>query len=61
MSVNINLELQEVQAVMNAIGKEPFSQVADLWFKIKSQAEAQLAAEQEAKKPEEPAPQGDQA
>lgn len=59
MSVNINLELQEVQFVMNAIGKEPFSQVADLWFKIKGQAESQLAAEQQAPKPEEPAPQGD--
>lgn len=47
MSIQLNVELQEVQAVLNALAKLPFEQVADLWFKIKSQAEQQIAAKQQ--------------
>ncbi len=42
MSIQLNLEVQEVQAALSALSKMPFEQVADLWFKIKAQAEQQL-------------------
>jgi len=47
MSLSITLEVQEVQAILSSIAKQPFEQVADLWFKIKGQAEQQLAAQQQ--------------
>lgn len=46
MTIQVTLEVQEVQFIMNAVAKQPFEQVADLWFKIKAQAEQQLAKEQ---------------
>ena len=47
MQLNISLEVQEVQFVLSAIAKQPFEQVADLWFKLKNQAEAQLKEQSE--------------
>ena len=59
MSIQVNLEVQEVQAIMNALAKMPFEQVADLWFKVKAQAEQQLAARQQ-NPVAEPAPKTEQ-
>lgn len=55
MTLQVTLEVQEVQFVLNAIAKQPFEQVADLWFKIKSQAEAQIKAQQAGTTEQEPA------
>lgn len=46
MSIQLDVEIQEAQFILNAIADQPFKQVADLWFKIKTQAEAQVAAQQ---------------
>lgn len=43
MTIQLNLEVQEAQFILNALSEAPFKQVADLWFKIKSQAETQLS------------------
>lgn len=47
MNLTINLSVGEVQTILAAIAKQPFEQVADLFFKLKQQAEQQLAAQQE--------------
>ena len=51
-SVNLSLSINETQAVLASLAKQPFEQVADLWFKIKNEAERQIgmaqANEQEA-------------
>lgn len=48
MTIQLNVEVQEAQAILNFLSKGPFEQVADLWFKIKSQAEQQLAQQAQA-------------
>lgn len=48
MSIQLNVEVQEVQLVLNALSKLPFENVADAFFKIRGQAEQQLAAQQQA-------------
>lgn len=57
----LKLSLQEVNAVLGALGKGPFDQVADLINNIRQQAEPQIPrmqAEQEAaKSAAEPAPE----
>lgn len=47
-TITLTLNVNEVQAILQALAKLPFEQVADLWFKIKSTAENQLAAANEA-------------
>lgn len=47
VNLNITLSVGEVQTILAAIAKQPFEQVADLFFKLKQQAEQQLAAQQE--------------
>lgn len=42
----LQLTINEAQAVLHALGKLPFDNVADLWFKIKTTAEQQVAAHQ---------------
>lgn len=45
MTVNLNLSVEETNAVLNALGSFPFNQVAELIANIKSQAEAQVSGE----------------
>lgn len=62
MSVNIQLEPQEVNVVLAGLGEIQLKNSLDLWFKIKSQAEQQMAAQQQAaQQPAEPAQPGDDA
>lgn len=55
MTIQLSLEVQEVQFILGSISEQPFKQVADLWFKVKSQAESQLA-QQQAQPETEPEP-----
>ncbi len=57
MSIQLNVEVQETQVILAALAKQPFEQVADLWFKLKNQAEQQLQAKPAA----EPGPAPDEA
>lgn len=62
MSLQITLEPQEVNVVLSALGELPLKSSLDLWFKVKSQAEQQFAAQQPAPAASEPGPDaGDQA
>lgn len=42
-TVNINLTVNEVNAILRSLGKHPFEEIAQLITKIKGQGEAQLA------------------
>jgi len=44
--LNLTLSVQETQTILQALGKLPFESVADVWFKVKGQAEQQVAAQQ---------------
>jgi len=44
--INLTLSVNETQNVLQALAKLPFEQVADTWFKVKNQAEQQLAVQQ---------------
>lgn len=55
MSLKLEVEVQETQILLAALAEQPFKQVADLWFKIKSQAESQLQVAQQP--PQAPAAQ----
>jgi hypothetical protein len=46
MSIQLNLEVNEVQLLMAALGELPLKQGIDTWFKVRSQAEAQIQAQQ---------------
>lgn len=48
MSIQLNLEVNEVQLLMAGLGELPLKQGLDVWFKIRSQAEAQAQAQQAA-------------
>jgi hypothetical protein len=52
MSIQLNVEIREVQVVLAALAKQPFEQIADLWFKLKNQAEQQLTNEPPASSPD---------
>lgn len=41
--INLQLNINETQTLLQALGKLPFESVADLWFKIKTTAEQQIA------------------
>jgi hypothetical protein len=45
MSIQLNLEINEVQLLMTGLGELPLKQVIDTWFKVRSQAEAQIQAQ----------------
>lgn len=53
MSLNIELEVNEVQAVLAGLAKLPLENSIDTWFKVKNQAEEQMAKQQA----QEPAPE----
>ena len=57
-SVNLSLSINETQAVLASLAKQPFEQVADLWFKIKNEAEQQIAKGQAAEQVTEPIKSG---
>lgn len=47
MSIQLNLEINEVQLLMSALGELPLKQGIDTWFKVRSQAEAQIQAQKQ--------------
>lgn len=55
MSIQITLDPQEINLVLGALGEVPLKNSLDTWFKIKSQAEQQFAAQQAQGSSEEPA------
>jgi hypothetical protein len=57
-SVNLSLSINETQAILASLAKQPFEQVADLWFKIKNEAEQQIAKGQAAEQVAEPIKSG---
>lgn len=57
MSIQLNVEVQETQVILSALAELPLKNSLDLWFKVKSQAEQQLAAQQQAST-HPPAPEG---
>lgn len=44
MSVTLSLTVDEVNYILQALGQRPFAEVQSLIFKIKQDAESQLAA-----------------
>lgn len=46
MDISLNITINEVQAVLAGLAKLPLEQSADAFFKIKAQAEQQVAAQQ---------------
>ena len=46
MSLNINLEIEEVNLILRSLGKHPFDEIAQLINKIQQQGEAQLKLQQ---------------
>ena len=44
--ITLQLSVNEAQVVLSALAKLPFENVADLWFKVKTTAEQQVAAQQ---------------
>lgn len=60
MSLKIELEVHEVQAVLAGLAKLPLENSIDAWFKVKNQAEAQMEQQRSAEPQssgQEPAPQ----
>jgi hypothetical protein len=55
MSIQLNVEVQEAQMILGALAKLPLEQSADTFFKIRSQAEQQIAAQQQDAAPAAPA------
>lgn len=53
MSLQLNVEVQEVQMILAGLAKLPLEVSLDTWHKVKTQAEAQLQ-EQQAQAPEAP-------
>lgn len=51
--INLNLEINEVNNVLAALGQLPYAQVTDLVEKIKSQAIPQVQAQPETENNEE--------
>ena len=45
MNITITLTLDEANYVLSALGSRPFTEVADLIFKIKKDAESQINPE----------------
>jgi hypothetical protein len=43
MMINLNLTVEQVNAILFALSKQPYGDVADLIHRIKVDAEAQLA------------------
>ena len=60
MAIKLELEVNEVNAILRSLGKHPFDEIAALIGKIKQQGEAQLA-EQQAAEPAAPAAEATEA
>ena len=43
MNVNLTLTVEEINYILGALGQRPFAEVQQLIFKIKQDAESQLA------------------
>lgn len=56
MSIQLTVEVPEVQVIMAALAELPLKNSLDTWFKVKTQAEQQLAAQQQAAALDEGAP-----
>lgn len=52
MSLQLNVEVHEVQMIMAGLAKLPLEASLDAWSKVKAQAEDQLAAQQRAQEAE---------
>jgi len=52
LKINLELSVNDVNALLAGLGKLPLESVVDLWARVKAQAEAQIKAAQE------PAPAG---
>jgi hypothetical protein len=50
MELTININTQEAQLILVALSKLPLETSIDTWFKVKSQAEAQIAQAEAAPK-----------
>lgn len=48
MSIQLTVEVQEAQMILGALAKLPLENSLDTWFKVKTQAENQLQAQQAA-------------
>lgn len=48
MSIQLTVEVQEAQMILGALAKLPLENSLDTWFKLKTQAEQQLQAQQAA-------------
>ena len=48
MSIQLNLEVTEIQLLMTALGEIPLKQSLDVWLKVRGQTEAQLSAQAQA-------------
>lgn len=48
MSIQLNLEVTEIQLLMTALGEIPLKQSLDVWLKVRGQTEAQLGAQAQA-------------
>lgn len=59
MSIQLTVEVQEAQMILGALAKLPLENSLDTWFKVKAQAEQQLAARQQ-NPVAEPAPKTEQ-
>jgi hypothetical protein len=51
-AINLEFSVEEVDAILSALGNEPFIKVADLINKIRAQALPQWQAQQEASTPQ---------
>ncbi len=52
MSIQLNLEIQEVQAILGGLAKLPLEVSLDTWAKVKNQAEQQLTNQPHANSPD---------
>lgn len=52
MSIQLNLEIQEVQAILGGLAKLPLEVSLDTWAKVKNQAEQQLTNQPPASSPD---------
>lgn len=51
MSIQLTVEVQDANLILAGLAELPLKQGLDTWFKVKSQAEQQLAAQQQNEAP----------
>lgn len=57
MSIQLNVEVQDAQIILSALAELPLKHSLDTWFKVKSQAEQQVAAQQQGAEGSDQAPE----